>query len=173
MTEYLLLFVIAALALASFCLLLLLLKRSHAGADPTQAALLLDMAQLKDANERLERGLRTEVQASAQGTRSELAQTLTLFQQALLAQSGDVARQHEVRLSIWPAASRPSILLAKRSSDERQRSHNERSKCNKRPRERRNAHCEWTHANFAHNCWMRHGAKLATCLPGSSLIRRG
>jgi DNA recombination protein RmuC len=92
MTEYLLLYVIAALALASFCLLLFLLKRSSSGADPTQAALLLDMAQLKDANERLERGLRAEVQASAQGTRSELAQTLTLFQQALLAQSGDVAR---------------------------------------------------------------------------------
>ena len=92
MSENLLLYVIAALALASFCLLLLLLKRSHAGADPTQAALLQDTAQLKDANERLERGLRAEVQASAQGTRSELAQTLTLFQQALLAQSGDVAR---------------------------------------------------------------------------------
>ena len=92
MTEYLLLCLLAALALASFCLLLFLLKRSHAGAEPTDAALLQDMVQLKDANERLERGLRAEVQASAHGTRSELAQTLTLFQQALLAQSGDVAR---------------------------------------------------------------------------------
>jgi len=43
-------------------------------------------------SERIERGLRTDVQASAQATRQELAQTLTLFQQTLLTQTGDVAR---------------------------------------------------------------------------------
>ncbi len=42
--------------------------------------------------ERLERELRTEVQDSARGTRQELAGTLSLFQQTLLTQSGDVAR---------------------------------------------------------------------------------
>jgi DNA recombination protein RmuC len=42
--------------------------------------------------ERLERELRGEVQDSARGTRQELAQGLSLFQQALLAQTGDVAR---------------------------------------------------------------------------------
>jgi DNA recombination protein RmuC len=47
---------------------------------------------LRRGDERLERGLRAEVQDSARGTRQELAGTLSLFQQALLAQSGDVAR---------------------------------------------------------------------------------
>jgi DNA recombination protein RmuC len=47
---------------------------------------------LRRGDERLERGLRAEVQDSARGTRQELAGTLSLFQQALLTQSGDVAR---------------------------------------------------------------------------------
>ena len=42
--------------------------------------------------ERLERNLRADVQDSARGTRQELAQNLSSMQQALLAQSGDVAR---------------------------------------------------------------------------------
>jgi len=42
--------------------------------------------------ERLERELRGEVQTSARGSRQELAGNLALFQQALLNQSGDVAR---------------------------------------------------------------------------------
>jgi len=42
--------------------------------------------------ERLERNLRSDVQDSARGTRQELAQNLAAMQQALLAQSGDVAR---------------------------------------------------------------------------------
>ncbi len=40
----------------------------------------------------LERNLRADVQDSARGTRQELTATLTTFQQALLNQSGDVAR---------------------------------------------------------------------------------
>jgi DNA recombination protein RmuC len=43
-------------------------------------------------SERLERELRGEMQDGARGTRQELASTLTLFQQTLLHQSGDVAR---------------------------------------------------------------------------------
>ncbi len=42
--------------------------------------------------ERLERNLRVDVQDSARGTRQELAQSLSVMQQALLTQSGDVAR---------------------------------------------------------------------------------
>lgn len=54
--------------------------------------LLLLWLLLRRGDERLERGLRAEMQDSARGTRQELAGTLSLFQQALLAQSGDVAR---------------------------------------------------------------------------------
>ena len=46
----------------------------------------------KDDAERLERNLRGEVQDTARGTRQELASNLGSMQQALLAQSGDVAR---------------------------------------------------------------------------------
>ena len=45
-----------------------------------------------DAAERLERTLRSDVQDSARGTRTELSQSLATFQQTLLAQGGDVAR---------------------------------------------------------------------------------
>jgi DNA recombination protein RmuC len=51
----------------------------------------LQLAAHQDA-ERLERELRGEVQDSARGTRQELAGTMSLFQQTLLTQSGDVAR---------------------------------------------------------------------------------
>ncbi|MDP1690500.1 MAG: DNA recombination protein RmuC [Burkholderiaceae bacterium] len=45
-----------------------------------------------DGADRLERNLRGDVQESARGTRQELAGNLSSMQQALLAQSGDVAR---------------------------------------------------------------------------------
>jgi DNA recombination protein RmuC len=45
-----------------------------------------------ESAERLERNLRSDVQDSARGTRQELASSLSTMQQALLAQSGDVAR---------------------------------------------------------------------------------
>ncbi len=54
--------------------------------------LLLLWLLLRRGDERLERSLRAEVQDSARGTRQELAGSLSLFQQALLTQSGDVAR---------------------------------------------------------------------------------
>jgi len=47
---------------------------------------------MRDASERLERELREEVARSAQHTRVELGKILGVFQQTLLAQSGDVAR---------------------------------------------------------------------------------
>ncbi len=48
--------------------------------------------ELREDAERQGRELRNEVQESARGTRQELSQTLSLFQQTLLTQQGDVAR---------------------------------------------------------------------------------
>ena len=52
----------------------------------------LALRQGGDGTERLERNLRADVQDSARGTRQELVANLASMQQALLAQSGDVAR---------------------------------------------------------------------------------
>ncbi len=83
-----------ALSLLSLVLMVVLLIRQGArrGDDGAQQTLLAGMTNLATAGERLERELRSEVQASARDTRGELTQGLSLFQQALLAQSGDVAR---------------------------------------------------------------------------------
>ncbi len=50
-----------------------------------------------------ERELRGEVQASARGTRQELAATLALFQQTLLAHGGDVARTQNEQIDAFRA----------------------------------------------------------------------
>lgn len=52
----------------------------------------------RQEGERLERGLRGDVQASAQATRQELGHTLGMFQQTLLAQAGDVARMQNEQI---------------------------------------------------------------------------
>ncbi len=85
-----LLCVLVVLASASVVLLLLILRR--AGRAQADAALQQELAALRTGDERLERELRAEVQAGARDTRSELAQGLSLFQQALLAQASDVSR---------------------------------------------------------------------------------
>ena len=54
--------------------------------------LMAALASLAAASERMERELRLEVQGGAREIRTELTQNLSVFQQALLAQSGDVAR---------------------------------------------------------------------------------
>jgi DNA recombination protein RmuC len=72
-------------------LLLWLVLRSGEGRELQALGERLQQAARQDA-ERLERELRAEVQDSARGTRQELAGTLSLFQQTLLTQSGDVAR---------------------------------------------------------------------------------
>ncbi|MEW6705949.1 MAG: DNA recombination protein RmuC [Pseudomonadota bacterium] len=80
-----------ALLAANLVLLLVLLLRKRE--DPQLAKALEAMQQAARADaERLERSLRSDVQASAQGTRQELGQSLSLFQQGLMAQQGDVAR---------------------------------------------------------------------------------
>ena len=58
---------------------------------------------LRRGDERLGRELRAEVQDSARGTRQELAGSLSLFQQALLTQSGDVARTQNEQIDSFRA----------------------------------------------------------------------
>lgn len=82
--------ILAALAVVNLLLLLWLLFRPAPVSG--QQKLLQALSGLLAANERLERELRQEVKTSARDTRGELTQGLSLFQQALLAQSGDVAR---------------------------------------------------------------------------------
>ncbi len=83
----------ALLALTALCLILLLwliLRRT----DNSGLSALADAVQgsTRAQADHLERELRTEVQTSARSSRQELASTLTLFQQTLLHQAGDVAR---------------------------------------------------------------------------------
>jgi len=80
------------LAVVSVLLLLALLVIQLRGRSEDPQKVLNELASLATANERLERELRAEVQTSARATRADLTQGLSLFQQALLAQSSDVAR---------------------------------------------------------------------------------
>ena len=80
------------LAVVSVLLLLALLVIQLRRRTEDPQKVLNELASLASANERLERELRTEVQTSARATRADLTQGLSLFQQALLAQSSDVAR---------------------------------------------------------------------------------
>jgi len=73
------------LALTALNLLLLIWLLLRRTGDELQQA-------LREDAERVGRELRNEVQESARGTRQELSQTLSLFQQTLLTQQGDVAR---------------------------------------------------------------------------------
>jgi DNA recombination protein RmuC len=79
-----------AVGLALMLLLWLVFRRPDTSAMDALGETL--RASSRDHIDRLERDLRIEVQGSARDTRQELASTLTLFQQALLTQSGDVAR---------------------------------------------------------------------------------
>jgi DNA recombination protein RmuC len=108
-----LLWSLLGLALVSVVLLLALLMsvRAKSAGDPR---LLAELAALAAANERLERELRSEVQASARDTRTELTQGLSIFQQALLAQSGDVARTQNTQID---AFGQQLALLQKSLSD--------------------------------------------------------
>ncbi|MDH5540854.1 MAG: DNA recombination protein RmuC [Rhizobacter sp.] len=79
-----------ALGLVLILLLWLIFRRPDTSALDALGEEL--QAASRHRSERLERDLRIEVQGSARDTRQELASTLTLFQQTLLTQSGDVAR---------------------------------------------------------------------------------
>ncbi len=86
MTE-ILLSLLVVLVCANGAMLALLWRRAG-GRDQGPA----ELAQVRQDIERLERELRAQIQDSARENRADLQQSLSLFQQALLAQSGDVAR---------------------------------------------------------------------------------
>ena len=73
-------------------LLLLWLVWRRPGEASLREAFEQAQARQQQGSVRQERELRAEVQSSARDTRAELAQSLALFQQSLLSQSGDVAR---------------------------------------------------------------------------------
>ena len=90
MTDWLLMALLVLMALTLILLLWLVFRRADDAPLKSLGEALQESS--RGHSERLERELRTEVQASARGSRQELASTLTLFQQTLLNQSGDVAR---------------------------------------------------------------------------------
>jgi DNA recombination protein RmuC len=90
MTDWLMPALLALMALTLILLLWLIFRRADTSALKALGDALQESS--RGHTERLERELRGEVQASARGSRQELASTLTLFQQTLLNQSGDVAR---------------------------------------------------------------------------------
>jgi DNA recombination protein RmuC len=92
-TEFLILLAVAAVAIV---LQLILLLR---GRGQEVASQLLQLQQnLQQANERLERELRAQVQSSAQGTRQELGGTIAQFQQALALQGRSGREEQAVSL---------------------------------------------------------------------------
>jgi DNA recombination protein RmuC len=90
MTDWLPLALLTLLAL-NFLLVLWLALRRPDDAALKRAALEIQQSVRADG-ELLSRRVGGEVQEAARGSRAELAQSITLFQQTLLAQSGDVAR---------------------------------------------------------------------------------
>ena len=98
----------ALLALGGLNLwLLVLVWMARAGADPRaeQAQQAQQFQQLQAAvasgNERLERELRTEIQASARGGRQEVMQTLATFQQTLVQQSAEATRTQNSQMDAF------------------------------------------------------------------------
>lgn len=90
---------IALLALSAAVLALLLWLSLRPRESHELKALVEGLAQgSRQESERLERGLRGDVQASAQATRQELGHTLGMFQQSVLAQAGDVARMQNEQI---------------------------------------------------------------------------
>lgn len=120
-----LLWLVPASSLITVCLLLIVLRQAlrERSADEPQK-LSHALVALTTAVERIERELRSEVQTSARDSRAELMQSLAIFQQALLGQSGDVARtQNEqidsfrVQLGATQQQQAASLLLARDAQD--------------------------------------------------------
>jgi DNA recombination protein RmuC len=87
--------------LALIVVLLLWLAARRADDRPLKALGEVLRQGARDDVERLERELRTEVSDSARGTRQELAGTLSLFQQTLLAHGGEVARTQNEQIDAF------------------------------------------------------------------------
>jgi DNA recombination protein RmuC len=120
-----LLWLVPASSLITVCLLLIVLRQAlrERSADEPQK-LSHALVALTTAVERIERELRSEVQTSARDSRAELMQSLAIFQQALLGQSGDVARtQNEqidsfrVQLGATQQQQAASLVLARDAQD--------------------------------------------------------
>ena len=120
-----LLWLVPASSLITVCLLLIVLRQAlrERSADEPQK-LSHALLALTTAVERIERELRSEVQTSARDSRAELMQSLAIFQQALLGQSGDVARtQNEqidsfrVQLGATQQQQAASLVLARDAQD--------------------------------------------------------
>jgi len=88
MTDFYLWLLVALVAINLFVLLWVWRRSAQGEGDAVQGLL----QQLMAGSERLERELRLQVQDSAREGRAEMHQSLALFQQTLLNQSGDVAR---------------------------------------------------------------------------------
>jgi len=120
-----LLWLVPASSLITVCLLLIVLRqtlRERSAEEPQKLSHAL--VALTTAVERIERELRSEVQTSARDSRAELMQSLAIFQQALLGQSGDVARtQNEqidsfrVQLGATQQQQAASLVLARDAQD--------------------------------------------------------
>lgn len=87
------LWLLAAIALASFGVLLVLLLRK----PPDSGAAM--RGELLAANERLERELRREISESSRGARLELTQTLGTFQSAMVQQLQDLSEANARRIT--------------------------------------------------------------------------
>ncbi len=94
--DWMLPLLIALVALNLLVLLWLALRRQDDGALRQVAQELQQSGRAE--GEQLARRVGTEVQDAARATRGELAQSLTLFQQTLTAQSGDVTRTQNEQL---------------------------------------------------------------------------
>ena len=70
-------------------------------------------------SERLERELRDEVARSGSATRQEIGQTLAVFQQTLLAQTGDVARTQNEQLRQLSDANERRLLEVRNTVEQR------------------------------------------------------
>jgi DNA recombination protein RmuC len=94
--ESLPLWLVLALALVDFALLLwLVLRRPPVAADEK------GRAELLAANERLERELRREIAESARSGRQELTQTLATFQQAVVQQGAEAVRTQNAQIDAF------------------------------------------------------------------------
>lgn len=86
--------IVIALGLASVVLLVALLLRKPPAPENVRVELLA-------ANERTERELRREIGDSARGLRTELTQTLTAFQEALMKQGAETARTQNTQIDAF------------------------------------------------------------------------
>jgi DNA recombination protein RmuC len=90
------------LLIVNLVAVLWLLLRPRGDAARREEAMAL-REQLRGDAQQLDRGLREELHGSARDTRQELAQSLSLFQQGLLTQQGDVARTQNEQIDSFRA----------------------------------------------------------------------